>query len=288
MNWEKEALDRLSKVPFFIRNRVKCSVERYAREMGADTVTSDHVSGAKRNAFSAISQDTIDRLEKAVQGGAHTLGPSHRFFEVRLCGGAAGCPLTLMEDERMARGIASVIESCGFPEWMASRIEGPVLYHHKFRVAVSGCPNSCSEPQIRDFAVVGLQFPELPDSVSCGLCGGCESACAERAVILDTRAPLFDAARCVGCGLCAAACPAECISRRRQYRVLFGGRLGRHPRLAAVLLDTDRIEHVLGALRACLELYMSRAVAGERFGKMLDRLGMDEARSMILDAALSR
>ncbi|MEW6243062.1 MAG: 4Fe-4S binding protein [Bacillota bacterium] len=288
MEWEKEALDRLSKVPFFVRNRVKSSVERYAREMGADIVTSDHVSGAKRNAFSAISQDTIDRLEKAVEKGADIPGLSHRFFEVRLCGGAAGCPLTLIEDERMARGIVSVIESSGFPEWMASRIEGPVLYHHKFRVAVSGCPNSCSEPQIRDFAVVGLEFPELPSSSSCGLCGACESVCTERAVILDTRAPLFDAGRCVGCGQCAAACPEGCISRRRLYRVLFGGRLGRHPRLAAVLLDTDRAEHVLGALRACLELYMSLAAAGERFGKLLERLGIEEARRMILHAALSQ
>jgi len=48
IRWEPEAVDRLRKVPFFIRPFVKRRAEAVARERGLDSVTSQLLDDVKR------------------------------------------------------------------------------------------------------------------------------------------------------------------------------------------------------------------------------------------------
>lgn len=142
-----------------------------------------------------------------------------------------------------------------------------VLTHHKLAMAVSGCVNGCSEPQTKDFGVLGQARPEAVPG-RCDGCRKCEKACREGAVKAGgpkgpSPDPLFAREKCLNCGDCARACAEGAISLTPGYRVVVGGRLGRHPRLAEV------------------------GAPGERIGTLLDRYGRDAVQAR-LEAASSR
>ncbi|OQX27702.1 MAG: hypothetical protein BWK80_04000 [Desulfobacteraceae bacterium IS3] len=48
MLWTKEADELISKVPFFVRKRVRKQVEAEARTIGAASVTPDHVRSCQQ------------------------------------------------------------------------------------------------------------------------------------------------------------------------------------------------------------------------------------------------
>jgi dissimilatory sulfite reductase (desulfoviridin) alpha/beta subunit len=217
-----------------------------------------------------LGEDEIRAIERLAEQNS---GVDTRYFGVRTCGGAVGCPLTLADVGRLAEEVARRIEATGIADYLAGAIRGPVLTHHKFRGSVAGCPNSCSEPQIKDYGVVAQARPG-PGRGECTDCGGCVGACREGAVsVVD--GPVFDFERCVSCGRCAAACPTEAIAvARRGYAVLVGGKLGRHPQLAERVLDLASEDEALHALDACLDLYKAEAQGPERLGSVLNRVGL--------------
>ena len=73
MEWDVQAKDALSRVPFFVRKRVKKRVEEEAASRGAKTVTLGHVRESQRRFLS--------RMEEEVKG-----------FQVETCFGPGGCP----------------------------------------------------------------------------------------------------------------------------------------------------------------------------------------------------
>ena len=56
---------------------------------------------------------------------------------------------------------------------------------------------------------------------------------------------------------------------RTGYRVQLGGKLGRHPRLAAELPGIYDADSVLAIIRDCLALYKSRSRNGRRLADLL-------------------
>lgn len=202
--------------------------------------------------------------------------PQH---EVRVCGGAAGCPLSLADDRALSLALAGVLNLSGLDR----KNDGTIKFHQKFRVAVSGCPNSCSQPQIVDFGVVGQSTPGRGDG-SCTGCGQCAGVCSEKAIRMLDDGPVFDYSRCQNCGQCIGSCPTEAIREvERGYRVLAGGKLGRHPRLAGVILELADEERVKAILERALRLYTREGLAGERFSAMVERLGMDRVKEILVD-----
>ena len=311
--WEPAAQSRLDKVPFFIRKRVKQQIEEYVARQGRLVVTDQDVTEARRRlvggepdspASSAsatplppgevhtsagvLSAAELMRIEEVVEKGVALEGLKTRYHEVKVCGGAAGCPLSLIEDARMARDLAAVIAAAGLDEYMARQIAGPALAHHRFRVVVSGCPNGCSQPQIADFGVIGQAVPAWAEGLCTG-CGQCEETCDEAAISLAAAGPLFDTSRCLRCGDCIRVCPTGAIYQARSgFRVLVGGKLGRHPRLASTVMDLASAEEVVAALRAVLQVYMEQAVRGERFAGLVERLGTERVSSLLQQKAVGQ
>jgi len=279
LDWEADALRRLEKVPIFVRSRAKKKIEEYAQRRGSTAVTSADVTNA-RGEMAGGPADEKDKptIEDLLERGALPEGLKSRSHEVKVCGGAAGCPLSLIDDTPISRLLFSVLEESGLA---GGKAEGPVLFHHRFRVALSGCPNACSQPQITDFGVIGQARPERGEA-PCSQCGACVDHCREEAVSLSEEGPIFDYSRCVSCGVCIRACPCGSITGQWSgYRLLAGGKLGRHPRLAETLLDCADDSRLAQALKGAVRLYMEQRREGERFAGLVERLGIERVREFI-------
>ena len=155
---------------------------------------------------------------------------------------------------------------------MKKNVKGDLKFHHEFRVTFSDCPNACSQPQIKDIGIIGAVLPVITDE-KCSLCEACVSSCAEGAVSIDKEkeVPVINFDLCLKCGKCVTACPTGTIaSGKNGFRVLLGGKLGRHPRLArelgCILSDDEAFEIV----KACISLYKKKSTGGKRFAEILN------------------
>lgn len=305
MYWEPAAGARLEKVPFFIRKKVKKQIEQYVQQKGGLTVTDADVTEARRaltgtegpveshrgggdtgpvlkTAGGDLTAGDLERIEKMVEKGVDLEGLKTRYRQVKVCGGAAGCPLSQIDDRDIAGALAGTLDKAGLDGHIAGTIEGPVLFHHKFKVALAGCPNACSQPQIVDIGVIGQSRPGRGEDPCTG-CGLCVETCRENAITLSEEGPGFDFDSCLNCGQCIQACPAGAIREVQSgYRILAGGKLGRHPRLAEVLLEMADKEQLLATLEGAVRVIMEHGRDGERLAGLVERLGMEWVREMIL------
>lgn len=145
--------------------------------------------------------------------------------------------------------------------------------HPRFRIAAALCANGCSQPHIADFGLIATaRITVRPEK--CAACGQCLVACAEDAVSLDQGLRL-DPARCLGCLACVRVCPEAALSMKvLGYRVLLGGRLGRHPRLAHELGFFSEQE-TLRILSATLALFEAHHRPRLRLGDLIRSLGRE-------------
>ena len=263
MRWEKEAEALLKKVPFFVRGRVKKRVEDFVRARGKDVVTKEELLRAKR---------ALRDKEAQVEEG----------FSVEGCFGASGCPNAVTSSLTLLEKIEDLLRRAEITAFLRAQVGGPLKHHHQFRVALSECPNACSQVQIRDVALIGrVELGLSPER--CQFCGECERVCEEGAISLTEAGPRLDEEKCLGCGACVRVCPEGALfAARKGYRVLLGGKLGRHPRLAREIIPLAREDEVLALLEKVLSFYRKHAQHGERLGAVFDRLGWDKAFEEIL------
>jgi len=203
-------------------------------------------------------------------------------FSVRSCRGLQGCPHAAVvpdDPQGLSRRVADALEALDLGRGLR-RLHGRELRHHEaFTISISCCPNACSRPQIEDAGFIGAARPML-DAAACTACGACLETCRERALIHGPRGGIEDLDRlsCVSCGACAGVCPAGALAiGSTGFRILAGGRLGRHPRLAedlsgptmSRLLDPERAPEAASALA---RLLLDQGRPGERLADVLERL----------------
>lgn len=284
MQWDAEANSRLDRVPFFIRKKVKLQIEAYAKAQGKNFIDSHIVSEARQQLTGGsklqtskgmISEEEIEKISGLIEKGVVIEGLNTKHIKFAVCGGAAGCPLTLYDIKKFSLKLSQIAKSEGLEEFLAGSHDGPVLFHHQFKIALAGCPNNCSQPQIADFAVVGQAKPfKLNDR--CNQCNLCVEACKEKAVTVDARGPSFDYDLCLNCGDCARYCKHGVIADNPvKYQVLVGGKLGRRPHLAVTLADLADEKQVEALFKATIDFYKANALDGERFSDLPGRLGTD-------------
>jgi dissimilatory sulfite reductase (desulfoviridin) alpha/beta subunit len=257
MQWDKDAEETVAKVPFFVRRRVKKGVENEAQQSGAARVTMDHVAACK--------QRYLHHQEDEVQG-----------FSVEACFGQNGCPNRIDTGEDLAQQVEKLLRAQNPREFMQGRVSGPPKPHHEFRVTLASCPNACSRPQIVDIGLLSASLPKPGDS-PCSECGACLGACREEAITLagSPPGPQFDWQRCLACGQCTRICPTGAIAQGLTgYRILLGGKLGRHPQLGRELSGIFSAETTLAIIETCLIHFKTENKQGERFGELLNRTGL--------------
>ena len=256
MNWTKEAEDAVSRVPFFVKKRVRKRVEEEAARQGSREVNMGHVRTCQKRYLSD--------MEEEVAG-----------FQVETCFGPSGCPNRAAADDGMASRIEELLKRKNLRAFLIDKVKGSLKMHHEFRVSISDCPNACSRPQIADIGLIGASNPAVGNE-SCSGCGACVEACREEAVELSDAdsGPAIDYDRCLLCGKCCKACPTGTLSEaKRGWRIIIGGKLGRHPQLGRELEGIFLQDEALTVIDMCIDFYMKYAVEGERFGEVINKAG---------------
>lgn len=258
MKWTKEAEKAVARVPFFVRRRVKKRVEDEAGRTGSTHVTLEHVQTCR--------EGFLKNMESEVKG-----------FQVETCFGSTGCPNRAVTTENLADELEAMLARQGLREFLKEKVGGPLKMHHEFRVSVSDCPNACSRPQIVDVGIIGAMRPRM-SVASCTECGQCVEICKESAVTVDERggSPVIDYDKCVFCGQCVGVCPAGTLEKDIEgYRILVGGKLGRHPQLGRELNGVYPHSEVLCIVEQLIDHFKKHNRSGERLGEILNRTPLD-------------
>lgn len=187
-------------------------------------------------------------------------GCGPRVRNVMACPGSAICARGLQDTQALARELDN-------------RFFGRELPIKKFKIAISGCPNSCTTPHVNDVGLVAVSEPEL-DADACSGCGLCVDGCREGALVMEDGLPVWDTAKCQFCGDCIAVCPLDAWKALRAgYDLFVGGKVGRHPRLGTKIAGFLPADDVPGVLDGIVDFVKKHGNAKERFGVLLDRLG---------------
>lgn len=319
MEWNKDAISRLEKVPIFVRKIARSKIEKYAREKGKDIVTVEDVDGAKASFSRGGGND--DKVPKAAPLNTDTAPDDDKFeilkksgeyeeengypamYQIDTCRGeSVDCPFLILSISSITQKIRDRLREIDFSRKLIDKIEGKILPHQRLKVAISSCPNCCSQPQIRDFGLHVRAKVYVDKDFDCNGCGNCLRACKEGAIKIkgltnksreedlagvpsenNKLDVTIDYDRCVHCGLCAEVCPTGTIKTDRKcYRIMIGGKLGRHPRFADDLIDFADETEVLNALDVCVDAILNEKKE-KRFGDMVQRIGIDEFKRRVAE-----
>lgn len=253
MKWTDEAEAALKKVPFFVRKKVRARVEKEAAEENKTCITLAEVK-ATQNRF-------LSKMDSDIRG-----------YQIETCFGQNGCPNRCVSGDTLLNRLENLFNEQDLLTFLKKNVKGNLKYHHEFRVGIAECPNACSQPQIRDIAIIGASVPMVTDT-TCSLCNTCVEVCKEGSIRLDDddERPEINYDTCVRCGACIKVCPTGTIACRESgYRIQLGGRLGRHPRLAKELDGLFTEDQVLETVKDCITFYKQNSTNGQRFSQLLD------------------
>jgi anaerobic sulfite reductase subunit C len=257
MKWTKEADEAMDKVPFFVRKRVRKNVEEETARCGANEVSLKHVKTCQRR--------FLNRMEDEVKG-----------YQIEACFGPGGCPNRAVQYDDLTNKIEENLARRDLKSFLKGKVNGPLKMHHEFRVTISDCPNACSRPQISDLGLIGARRPKVSEE-PCSQCGACVEVCREGAIVLQEGRPILDLSRCLFCGQCISVCPTGTLQEEKKgFRILVGGKLGRHPRLAEEFPGIHSCDATLQIIDRCLDHYQRTCTRGERFGEILERTGINQ------------
>jgi len=195
----------------------------------------------------------------------------HNPFEIILCRGFAACPRALADPLEDGAPLAVIEERLSTLPIHAgpSKIE-----IRPFSISISLCPNGCSRPQIADIGIIAVTYPCINYS-RCTGCAVCIPSCRESALKINSEGRPDVHHTCIGCGDCFASCPSGALeSGEKGFRILLGGKLGRHPHLAE---DTGIIYNTGQVLDQTLKWYtfwFRNHIPGERFRGLTNRRGL--------------
>ncbi len=258
MKWTQEAEAAVNKVPFFVRKRVRMRVEKEAASAAKSRVTLSDVKATQARYLKTMSSEM-------------------KGYQLDACFGSSGCPHRTMVSEELVEKIERVMIKADLLGFLKSQVQGDLKFHHEFRISIADCPNACSQPQIKDVGILGAATPVFTD-IPCSACSACSDTCKENAVVLSEtgEATAVDFDCCVHCGACIAACPTGTLVTSKQgYRVLIGGKLGRHPRLAKELPGIHDAETVVSMIGDFISFYKSRSTRGQRFAQLVTDTDID-------------
>lgn len=208
-------------------------------------------------------------------------------FTIKSCRGEeVTCPNLLNAPRPLAKRMKDRLERLSFNQRLYDKIPTRILPHMTFKLAVAGCPNACSMPQIKDFGVIAQESVVVDPGCECNLCRKCLTECREGAIIIkEDRTVIIDQEKCVNCGLCARVCPTGSIKIDKVgYSILLGGKVGRRPRFAVLLVELATEEQVIKALDICAEKILTEK-GRNRYGFLAEKGFHEELRKALKEVS---
>jgi dissimilatory sulfite reductase (desulfoviridin) alpha/beta subunit len=260
MKWTTEAETAIKRVPFFVRKRVRARVEAEVHEGGKIVVSLADVK--------ATQARFLSKMDSEIKG-----------YQLETCFGPSGCPNRANISDQLIKKLETVLKKEDLLGFLKNTVKGELKFHHEFRVTLADCPNACSQPQIKDIGIIGATLPEVTDE-TCTLCEACIEACRETTIKLDDLSPKIDFNLCLKCGKCVAVCPTGTLAAACSgYRVLLGGKLGRHPKLARELPTLFSEKEVLQIVKDCIALYKKKSMHGRRFAEVFTEADFEDLKN---------
>ncbi|MGB9791963.1 MAG: 4Fe-4S binding protein, partial [Thermacetogeniaceae bacterium] len=191
------------------------AIARVAERYGRGAV---HLTTRQGLEIPGVAEEHLDAaLAELLQNGVNLGVRGPRVRTVTACPGAASCKNGLID----TKGLAEELDRRYFGK-----------EYGKFKIAVAGCPNSCTKPLENDAGIMGAVIPSW-NQEDCRNCGICVDACPAGAIEFDGSGVYTrNAEKCLCCGACIRECPAGAWEPREKGFFLFlGGTMGKRPRL---------------------------------------------------------
>jgi anaerobic sulfite reductase subunit C len=247
------------------------SIASVAEQYGRGFV---HLSTRQGVEIHYVHRDNLEPARLALQQAGIEMGAcGPRVRVIVACPGGETCRWGVIDTKKLAREL----DARYFKQETPS----------KFKLAVTGCANNCTKANENDIGIRGAIEPEWssPECTDCGLCVSlCPLNAIERQDSDEGYRYVIDQDRCINCSLCTSLCPSNAwVVRRKGYTLFIGGTMGRIPRFASVLkkmVVTDEELYLL--IEKAIALYRKTGRKKERFGHMIDRIGLENVREDLL------
>ena len=237
-----------------------------------------HLSTRQGVEIHYVHRDNLENAEIELKQGGVELGSCGPRVRVIVgCPGAETCRMGVFDTKK----IASELDARYFKQDTPS----------KFKMAVTGCANNCTKANENDIGVRGAIEPKWIQK-ACSDCSLCISLCPvnaiERQENKDGHTYASDQEKCINCNICTSNCTDKAwVVGRKGYTLFIGGTMGRVPRFASILKKVVESEEELYSLiENAVTFYRGNGQKKERFGHMIDRIGLDKVKEEILGKAL--
>lgn len=227
-----------------------------------------HMTSRQSVEIPFIKLDDIEKVKADLEaGGVNTglCGPQVR--TVTACQGRDVCPSGCIETYPLAVEISERYLNRQLP--------------HKFKIGVTGCMNNCLKAEENDVGIKGCYlFEWLPEN--CRLCGICIKACKKGALKNNGKKIILNKKKCVNCGRCVKSCPFGAWKWESGYILSFGGIFGntiaKGKHILPIICDKQILFKVVDK---AVDFFDKHAEPGERFRKVIERVGWDEFKAEI-------
>lgn len=180
------------------------------------------------------------------------------------------CVKAIQSWEKLKEQLDKALSELDLGQHLKQKFE-TILYHHIPKICIASCPNSCSQPQIKDFAVIGYLRPKLTQE-PCQGCQACVNVCIEEAVSWTGQGINLNPELCVQCGACVRSCPSGTLAEEDSgWELRLGGRVGRHPRFAQTVGRLSSDQKVVSWVIEILDYYLKYGNPEERLSHFLER-----------------
>ena len=285
MRWAEDAekMQEMLPVPPMMGGYARLQSEKIARQKGLDCVTADIVKETEKIYAEFIGEEKTEQLRAFLAGtGPEPQLEDELFFDdpgalyhIDVCFTKYGENSTLVRGmlKEMMRSLKTIMNEENVTELMADLATVALHGASRFTVGMTGCPNCCVSPYLKDFGIIMLHRVDITDA-ECTRCGSCLTMCVDNAIRLADDGPVIDRTKCAQCELCARDCPTgKLVVNERGFRVIAGGGSGRQPTIAVTVEDfasKERVEQILKNAIAQLR----RAQPGESLKTIIKREGI--------------
>jgi dissimilatory sulfite reductase (desulfoviridin) alpha/beta subunit len=268
---------RLKAVAGDLTSRQLACISSVAEQYGRGFV---HLSTRQGVEIHYVHQDDLERARLALAEAGIEMGAcGPRVRSILACPGDETCRWGVIDTKSMARELDARYFKAEAPS--------------KFKLSVTGCAHNCTKANENDIGIRGAIEPRWAQE-SCTDCGLCVSFCPVKAIgrretdDSDGFRYEVDEESCINCSVCTSLCPANAwVVGRKGYTVFIGGTMGKVPRFASVLkriVETE--EEVYELVDKAFNYYREHGYKKERFGHMIDRIGLESIKEEILEASV--